>query len=75
MSDAPSNSNYSLKLYAPSVDVNTMKGPNGDGSNEDGTEYRTTNGIILRIHGLLLITLLTILKKKDLLVLLTQDGI
>ena len=45
MSDAPSNSNYSLKLYAPSVDVNTMKGPNGDGSNEDGTEYRTTNGI------------------------------
>ena len=22
-----------------------MKGPNGDGSNEDGTEYRTTNGI------------------------------
>ena len=35
MSDAPSNSNYSLKLYAPSIDVNTMKGPNGDGSNED----------------------------------------
>ena len=45
MSDAPSNSNYSLKLYAPSIDVDTMKGPNGDGSNEDGTEYRTTNGI------------------------------
>ncbi len=45
LSDAPSNANYSLKLYAPGVDVNTMKGPNGDGTNEDGTEYRTTNGI------------------------------
>jgi TonB-linked SusC/RagA family outer membrane protein len=45
LSDAPSNANYSLKLYAPGIDVNTMKGPNGDGTNEDGTEYRTTNGI------------------------------
>ena len=45
LSDAPSNANYSLKLYAPGIDVNTMKGPNGDGTNEDGTEYITTNGI------------------------------
>jgi TonB-linked SusC/RagA family outer membrane protein len=45
LSDAPSNSNYSLKSYAPSVDVDYMKGPNGDGTNEAGTELRTTNGI------------------------------
>ena len=43
LSDFPNNSNYSTKMYAPSVDVDNMVGPNGDGT-LDGVELQTNSG-------------------------------
>ena len=43
LSDFPSNSNYSTKMYAPSVDIMNMVGPNGDGT-LDGVELQTNSG-------------------------------
>ena len=43
LSDFPNNSNYSTKMYAPSVDVNLMKGPNENGT-LDGVELQTNSG-------------------------------
>jgi TonB-linked SusC/RagA family outer membrane protein len=43
LSDFPNNSNYSTKMYAPSVDINDMIGPNGNGT-LDGVELQTNSG-------------------------------
>ena len=43
LSDFPNNSNYSTKMYAPSVDIDNMVGPNGNGT-LDGVELQTNSG-------------------------------
>ena len=43
LSDFPNNSNYSTKMYAPSVDIDHMVGPNGNGT-LDGVELQTNSG-------------------------------
>jgi len=48
LSDAPGNANWILNNYAPSVDVNWAKGPNGDGRNDDLSEYRATPSIYVQ---------------------------
>ena len=49
LSDAPGNANWTTKQYAPSVDVNWAKGPNGNGTAEDGlSEYVFTAGIFVQ---------------------------
>ena len=45
LSDAPGNANWTTKQYSPSVDINWAKGPNGNGTQDDGlTEYKFTAG-------------------------------
>ena len=48
LSDGPGNSNWIINNYAPSMDVNWAKGPNGDGRNDDLTEYRATPSIYIQ---------------------------
>jgi TonB-linked SusC/RagA family outer membrane protein len=49
LSDAPGNANWTTKQYAPSVNVDWAKGPNGNGTQEDGlTEYKFTAGIFVQ---------------------------
>jgi TonB-dependent SusC/RagA subfamily outer membrane receptor len=48
LSDGPGNANWVVNLYSPSFDVNWAKGPNGDGRNDDLTEYRATPGIYIQ---------------------------
>jgi len=48
LSDGPGNANWIINNYAPSVDVNWAKGPNGDGRNDDLTEYRATPSIYIQ---------------------------
>jgi TonB-linked SusC/RagA family outer membrane protein len=48
LSDAPGNANWILNNYAPSVDVNWAQGPNGDGRNDDLSEYRATPSIYVQ---------------------------
>ncbi len=43
LSDSPGNANYGIRLFAPSIDVNDMLGAGGLGTNEDGTEFRTSD--------------------------------
>ncbi|MCB0562588.1 MAG: hypothetical protein KDD09_26735, partial [Phaeodactylibacter sp.] len=45
LSDAPGNPNYLVWNLAPNLNVEDMKGPNGDGSNEDNIELETDNSI------------------------------
>ena len=40
LSDSPGNANFSVAVLAPNVDVETMLGPNGNGSEESGAELR-----------------------------------
>ena len=48
LSDGPGNANWIVNNYAPSMDVNWAKGPNGDGRNDDLTEYRATPSIYIQ---------------------------
>ena len=48
LSDGPGNANWIINNYAPSMDVNWAKGPNGDGRNDDLTEYRATPSIYIQ---------------------------
>jgi len=48
LSDGPGNANWIINNYAPSVDVNWAKGPNGDGRNDDLSEYRATPSIYIQ---------------------------
>jgi len=48
LSDGPGNANWVVNLYSPSFDVDWAKGPNGDGRNDDLTEYRATPGIYIQ---------------------------
>jgi len=48
LSDGPGNSNWIINNYAPSMDVNWAKGPNGDGRNDDLSEYRATPSIYVQ---------------------------
>ena len=48
LSDGPGNANWVVNNYAPSVDVNWAKGPNGDGRNDDLTEFRATPSIYIQ---------------------------
>ena len=48
LSDGPGNSNWIINNYAPSMDVNWAKGPNGDGRNDDLSEYRATPSIYIQ---------------------------
>jgi len=43
LSDSPGNANFGIRLFAPSIDVNDMLGAGGLGTNEDGTEFRTSD--------------------------------
>lgn len=43
LSDSPGNANFGMRLFAPSIDVNDMLGAGGLGTNEDGTEFRTSD--------------------------------
>ena len=66
LSDAPGNANWTTKQYAPSVDVNWAKGPNGNGTAEDGlSEYVFTAGIFVQNPWFAQTCLLMIWKKKD----------
>jgi TonB-linked SusC/RagA family outer membrane protein len=47
LSDAPGNANYIVWGAAPSINVEDMKGPNGNGSNPDGTELETDGSIFV----------------------------
>ena len=48
LSDGPGNANWIINNYAPSMDVDWAKGPNGDGRNDDLTEYRATPSIYIQ---------------------------
>ena len=48
LSDGPGNSNWIINNYAPSMDVNWAKGPNGDGRSDDLSEYRATPSIYIQ---------------------------
>ena len=48
LSDGPGNANWIINNYAPSMDVNWAKGPNGDGRNDDLTEFRATPSIYIQ---------------------------
>jgi TonB-linked SusC/RagA family outer membrane protein len=48
LSDGPGNANWIINNYAPSMDVNWAKGPNGDGRNDDLTEYQATPSIYIQ---------------------------
>jgi outer membrane receptor protein involved in Fe transport len=48
LSDGPGNANWIINNYAPSMDVNWAKGPNGDGRNDDLSEYRATPSIYIQ---------------------------
>ena len=48
LSDGPGNSNWIINNYAPSMNVDWAKGPNGDGRNDDLTEYRATPSIYIQ---------------------------
>ena len=41
LSDAPGNANFGIRMLPANLDVNDMRGVNGDGTLEDGTEFRT----------------------------------
>jgi len=43
LSDSPGNANFGIRLFAPSIDVNDMLGAGGLGTNEDGSEFRTSD--------------------------------
>lgn len=47
LSDAPGNPNYLAWRLAPNIDIENMKGPNGDGSGEDGRELETDGSIFV----------------------------
>ena len=48
LSDGPGNANWIINNYAPSMDVNWAKGPNGDGRNDDLTEFQATPSIYIQ---------------------------
>lgn len=48
LSDGPGNANWIINNYAPSMNVDWAKGPNGDGRNDDLTEYRATPSIYIQ---------------------------
>ena len=48
LSDGPGNANWILNHTSPSVDVNWGKGPNGDGRNDDLSEYQMTPSIYIQ---------------------------
>lgn len=48
LSDGPGNANWIVNNYAPSMDVNWAKGPNGDGRNDDLTEFQATPSIYIQ---------------------------
>jgi TonB-linked SusC/RagA family outer membrane protein len=48
LSDGPGNANWIINNYAPSMDVNWAKGPNGDGRNDDLTEFAATPSIYIQ---------------------------
>ena len=48
LSDGPGNANWIVNNYAPSMNVDWAKGPNGDGRNDDLTEYRATPSIYIQ---------------------------
>ena len=43
LSDSPGNANFGIRLFAPNIDVNDMRGEGGLGTNADGTEFRTSD--------------------------------
>ena len=43
LSDSPGNANFGMRLFAPNIDVNDMLGAGGLGTNEDGSEFRTSD--------------------------------
>jgi len=43
LSDSPGNANFGIRLFAPNIDVNDMLGAGGLGTNEDGSEFRTSD--------------------------------
>ncbi len=43
LSDSPGNANFGVRLFAPNLDVNDMLGEGGNGTNADGTEFRTND--------------------------------
>ena len=48
LSDGPGNANWTTKLYSPSVDVMWGQGPNGNGRNDDLTEYKMSASIYIQ---------------------------
>tara|TARA_A100001011_G_scaffold228258_1_gene236395 strand:- start:2284 stop:5361 length:3078 start_codon:yes stop_codon:yes gene_type:complete len=48
LSDGPGNANWIINNYAPSMDVNWAKGPNGDGRNDDLSEFQATPSIYIQ---------------------------
>ncbi len=45
LSDSPGNANYTAWSMPANVDVNSLLGPNGDGTNEEGTELLFNDNI------------------------------
>lgn len=43
LSDSPGNANFGIRLFAPNIDVDDMRGEGGLGTNADGTEFRTSD--------------------------------
>jgi TonB-linked SusC/RagA family outer membrane protein len=43
LSDSPGNANYGIRVFAPNIDVDNMRGPGGLGTNLDGSEFRTSD--------------------------------
>ena len=48
LSDGPGNANWIINHTSPSVDVDWGKGPNGDGRNDDLSEYQMTPSIYIQ---------------------------